>query len=78
MLKECSEIEDTFFNINRISIEDIITMISDFPIKRKRFLYSLLGNIYRQMPLNRIQIIEISKFLSSKYDDNLLDYYFKA
>ena len=71
MLKECSEIEDTFFNINRISIEDIITMISDFPIKRKRFLYSLLGNIYKQMPLNRIQIIEIAKFLSSKHNDNV-------
>ena len=42
MLFECFVKEESLFNVDKLSVEDIIAKINDFPIKKKGFLYQII------------------------------------
>ena len=64
MLLECFEIENTLFDVDKISVDDIIAKISNFPIDRKYFLYVLLKKVSEKRPFHYNQIKKIVDFLS--------------
>ena len=71
MFTECFEIEEVFFNVDKINIEDIIAKINDFPIKKKNFLYQIIRKVFRIRIFHRNQVNKIVEFLSSKYNDSV-------
>ena len=73
MLKECSEVEDVFFNIDKIKVEDVITKINliNPHTRKKEYLYTLLKIAFKLKPFHKNQIEKIAEFLSSKYNDSV-------
>ena len=77
MFLECFEIENTLFDVDKISVDDIIAKISNFPIERKYFLYDLLKKVSEKRPFHYNQIKKIVGFICKKYKGRITRTSFK-
>ena len=63
---ETAVIENALFDIEKLSYDEILETIKNFPKRNSTFIYRLLSNVFSARPFHLEQLYSILEFFCSK------------